>query len=100
MTTLFSKNSNMFDIKNGLLCFFILIVFSCNKSGYTVTPKKDTTATTPPVQVTFPKITYDPIGLDTTKLFDAVPVVNNLAGTNFLEISGVAASRINPGILY
>ena len=100
MTTLFGRNSNMFNIKNGLLCFFILTVFSCNKSGNTVTPKKDTTALTPPVQVNFPKPGYDPVGLDSTKLFNAVPVVHDLARTDLLEISGVAASRINPGILY
>lgn len=100
MTTLFSKNNNLFDIKNGLLCFFIPIVFSCNKSGNTVTPKKDTAATTPPVQVNFPKTTYDPVGLDSTKLFNAIPTVHDLARTDLLEISGVAASRINPGILY
>jgi hypothetical protein len=100
MTTLFSKNSNLFDIKNGLLCFLILTVFSCNKSGNTVTPQKDTTTSKPPAPVVLPKITYDPIGLDTTRLFDAVPVVNDLARTDLLEISGVAASRINPGILY
>lgn len=100
MTTLFSKNNNMFDIKNGLLCFFMLIVFSCNKSENTVSPQKDATVTKPPVQITFPRITYNPIGLDTTKLFDAVPVVHDLARTDLLEMSGVAASRINPGILY
>ena len=100
MATLFGKNSNMFDIKNGLLCFFILTVFSCNKSGNIVTPQKDTVVSKPPVNVSFPKITYNPIGLDTTKLFDAVPIINNLARTDLLEISGVAASRINPGILY
>jgi hypothetical protein len=100
MTALFSRNNNLFDIKNGLLCFFMLTVFSCNKSGNTVTPKKDTTATTPPVQVNFPTTTYDPVGLDSTKLFNTIPTVHDLARTDLLEISGVAASRINPGILY
>jgi len=100
MTTLFSKNSNLFNIKNGLLCFFMLTIFSCNKSVNTVAPQKDTIASKPPVQVNFPKITYNPIGLDTAKLFNAIPVVNDLARTDLLEISGVAASRINPGILY
>lgn len=100
MTTLFSRNSKTFNIKNGLLCFFILTVFSCNKSGNTVTPQRDTTASKPRVQVNFPKITYNPIGLDTTKLFNTIPAVNDLARTDLLELSGVAASRINPGILY
>jgi hypothetical protein len=100
MTTLFGKNTNMFDIKNGLLCFFILTAFSCNKSGNTVTPRKDTTVTGPWEQVNFPKATYNPIGLDTTRLFDAIPVEHDLARTDLVEISGVAASRGNPGILY
>jgi hypothetical protein len=38
---------------------------------------------TPPKQVVFPKTSYNPSGLDTTKLFDPI-----------------AASRTNPGILY
>ncbi|MDO3626874.1 hypothetical protein [Mucilaginibacter sp. BT774] len=100
MTTLFSKSSNCFVIKNGLLCFFLLTVFSCNNSGDTVSPKKDTIANKPPGQVNFPKPTYSPVGLDTTKLFDVIPMVHDLARTDLVEISGVAASRINPGILY
>lgn len=98
MTTLFYMSSNMFNVKNGLLCFFILAVFSCNKSGNTVIPGKDTAVAK--LQVNFPKASYDPIRLDTTKLFNAVPIVNALARTDLVEISGVAASRINPGILY
>lgn len=89
----------MFYIKNGLLCFFVLTVFSCNKSGNAVDPKKDTTTNTA-VQVNFFKPGYNPIGLDTTKLFGPAPVVHDLARTDLVEISGVAASRINPGILY
>jgi hypothetical protein len=50
--------------------------------------------------VVFPKTSYNPSGLDTTKLFNTVPVVNALARQDLLEVSGVAASRINSGILY
>ncbi|WCT10342.1 hypothetical protein [Mucilaginibacter jinjuensis] len=75
--------------------------FSCKKSGQSDTPAKDTIATTvPPVTVNFATPTYDPSALDTTKLFATVPVVHNLARTDLLEISGVAASRVNAGILY
>lgn len=88
----------MFNIRNGLLCFLIFSAFSCNKAGNTVTPLKDTTETRAPVQFTKPG--YNPSGLDTTKLFEAVPVVSDLARTDLLEISGVAASRVNPGTLY
>lgn len=85
--------------KSGLLCILALSIFSCKKSGNTVAPVKDTTVT-PPAQVVFQKPSYNPSALDTTKLFNPIPVVNNLARTDLLEISGVAASRINPGILY
>ncbi|MGZ3821342.1 MAG: hypothetical protein ACXVB6_12170 [Mucilaginibacter sp.] len=77
----------------------ILTIFSCQKPGTVVIPGKDTVVT-PPVQVVYPKTTYDFTALDTTKSFDFIPVVSNLARTDLAEISGVAASRINPGILY
>ena len=83
-----------------MLCFLILSVFSCNKSGNGVIPVKDTAVVTPPGQVVFQKPSYSPTGLDTSKAFNAIPIVNNLARTDLLEISGVAASRINAGILY
>jgi len=53
---------------------------------------------TPTVQ--FFKPSYNPSGLDTTKLFHPIPEVNDLARTDLYEISGIAASRINPGVLY
>lgn len=84
----------------GLLCFLMLITTSCNKSGNPVLPVKDTAVTTKPKQVAFPKTLYNPSALDTTKLFDPTPIVNNLVRQNLIEISGVAASRINPGLLY
>jgi hypothetical protein len=58
-------------------------------------------AAKPPVTpVTFLSPTYDPASLDTTKLFNPVPVTNRLFRTDLVEISGVAASRVNPGLLY
>lgn len=91
---------NTTTLKNGLLCFLIPAIFSCNKSGNSVLPVKDTSVTTPPETIEFPKTSYNPSALDTTKLFNTVPVVSALARQDLLEISGVAASRINPGILY
>jgi len=87
-------------IKNGLLCFLMFTVFSCKKPGNSIAAVTDTIATIHPVQIVFPIPSYNPSGLDTTKLFNAIPVVNNLVRTDLLEISGVAASRVNPGILY
>jgi hypothetical protein len=101
MNNVIFKIATRFNIQNGWLFFYILISVSCNKSGNSVLPVKDIiTAVTPPKQVSFPKTTYNPSALDTTKLFNPVPVVNNLARQDLLEVSGIAASRINPGILY
>ena len=84
-----------------MLCFLIFAAFSCNKSGYTVTGKGYIVTTPPnPREIEFPKTSYNPSGLDTTKLFDKGPIVNALARKDLIEISGVAASRINPGLLY
>ena len=91
----------MRNIKTGLSCFFIIAIVSCKKSGDVTAPVKDTvTSIPPPVQVSFPIPSYNPSGLDTTKLFNSVPVVNDLARKDLLEISGIAASRKNPGTLY
>ncbi|MDB5023206.1 MAG: hypothetical protein JWP78_961 [Mucilaginibacter sp.] len=97
MTTPFS-NTTIF-IKSGLYCFLILSVFSCKKSG-NILSVKDTTVITSPEQTVFPTTSYDPSALDTTKSFNPGPVVNNLSREDLLEISGVAASRVNPGMLY
>ncbi|MEO6849469.1 MAG: hypothetical protein ABI203_05825 [Mucilaginibacter sp.] len=87
--------------KAGLLGFLMLSVFACTKSGNTIIPVLvDSSATTKPKPVVFPKTIYDISNFDTTKLFNAVPVVNHLVGPGLNEISGVVASRINPGILY
>jgi hypothetical protein len=98
ITALFNIDSNMKNIKNGLLCFLILFAFSCKKSGNALSPVKDTSKVTPPI--VFQTTTYNPSALDTTKLFNVIPITNNLSRTDLLEISGVAASRMNPGILY
>jgi hypothetical protein len=87
-------------LKKWLPGFLLLTIFSCKKSGNQAVQIKDTTVVVPVKQVVFKIPSYNPSGLDTTKLFNPVPVVNNLARTDLLEISGVAASRINPGILY
>lgn len=97
--TLFLRNTKMYYLKIGLPGFLILAAFSCKKSGTHTLPVKDSTVTAPK-QVQFIIPSYNPSGLDTTKLFNPVPVVNNLARTDLYEISGVAASRINPGVLY
>jgi len=82
-----------------LLFFIIVCAFSCKKQANNPPVTTDTVVVKPP-PVQFITPSYNPSGLDTTKLFNPVPVVNNLARTDLYEISGVAASRINPGVLY
>ncbi len=99
MTTRFSKNIITSFIKSGLLCFLLLFLSSCKKGSIAGNKSSDTIAVkTQPVVFLTP--TYDPLSLDTTTAFNAAPVVNNLTRTDVVEISGVAASRVNPGILY
>ncbi|WP_299499446.1 hypothetical protein [Mucilaginibacter sp.] len=79
----------------------MLFLFSCKKSGISTIPIKDSTVTIPPpVTVNFLTPGYDPSSLETTQLFNPIPVTNNLFRKDLLEISGVAASRMNAGILY
>lgn len=92
--------TNIISYKSGLLCVFLLLLVSCSKKASVSPLQTDTSKTTAPVQVNFPTPSYNPSELDTTKLFNAVPVVNDLARKDLLEISGVAASRVNAGILY
>ncbi|WP_214070401.1 hypothetical protein [Mucilaginibacter sp. dw_454] len=97
ITPHFSNN----PMKMGLLLFIIFFCFSCKKTQVTTSPNTDTVAAVkPPVTVNFITPSYSPSLLDTCKLFNAIPVTNKLSRTDLLEISGVAASRINPGVLY
>lgn len=84
--------------EKGLLCLFLLLACACKKGAVGI--KSNDTTTTTQQRVVFPRPTYDPSHLDTTKAFNPQPIVNDLARQDFLEISGVAASRINPGVLY
>ena len=99
-TSRFCKNIYISFIKSGMLCLMFFVFFSCKKSGNSLPVKDTTVVVPPPLTVNFLIPSYDPSSLDTTKLFAAIPITNNLARKDLLEISGVAASRINPGILY
>jgi len=88
------------SLLKALFCLLILFNFSCKKQAAATLKPGDTTTTVTPPTVNFFKPSYNPSGLDTTKLFNPVPVVSDLARTDLYEISGVAASRINPGVLY
>jgi hypothetical protein len=90
----------MHYLRNGLLCFLIFTWFSCKKSGISASPIKDSITVGNPAPVVFPTTNYDPASLDTSKIFNPIPVIDQLTRTDLLEISGVAASHTNPGILY
>jgi len=99
MTTRFNENIITSFIKSGLLCFLLSFLFSCKKAGISGnSPADSIPVKTQPVVFSTPG--YDPVTLDTTTAFNSAPVVKNLARTDLVEISGVAASRVNPGILY
>lgn len=101
MTTPFNVNSITKYNKCGLLCFLMIFAAACKKAANTMVATRDTVAIKPPVTpVTFLSPAYDPASLDTTKLFNPVPVTNHLFRTDLVEISGIAASRANPGLLY
>jgi hypothetical protein len=100
ITILFNGTPQMRTIKNGLLCFLMLVLFSCKKSGIALPVKDTAVVIPPPITVKFTVPPYSPSSLDTNRLFNAIPVTNNLVRKDLLEISGVAASRINTGVLY
>jgi len=86
---------------SGLFLFYVIVLVACKKSSQdksATNAAKDTIAA--PVTVNFFTPSYNPSALDTTRLFNKTPVTNNLARKDLLEISGVAASRTNTGILY
>jgi len=83
-----------------LLTFCLMAFTACKKSGSPVNQKTDTSSNNPPPVIQFIKPSYNPSGLDTTKLFNPVPAVNKLQRQDLLELSGIAASRLNPGALY
>jgi len=97
------NNSNLIPlIRSGVLCFLMFTALSCKRTDNSDVPLADSTKTIPPAipVVNFFTPSYDPSSLDTTKLFNQLPSTSDLARTDLLEISGIAASRINAGMLY
>ena len=88
-------------VRSGLFCFMAFVIFSCSKSGVSISNRPDSTAVKSPLPVvSFTTPIYDPSLIDTSQLFNATPTVSNLARMDLVEISGLAASRINAGVLY
>lgn len=93
-----------------LLALVLLVSQGCKKSdtaGNNIpvkeTPPKDTSKTTtppPPVVVNIPSASYSLGDLSKLTLFEEAPVVTNFANQNHRELSGLAASRLNPGLIY
>jgi hypothetical protein len=101
MTTPFKVSRTTNYLKCGLFCFVLLFTGACKKAANTKPAVTDTVVITPPVNpVNFPQPTYDPTAVTAATIFNTTPVVNYLARTDLVEISGVAASRVNPGLLY
>lgn len=72
---------------------------SCSKSSDS---GKDnpTTPEKPTPSENIPSTEYDITLLDYTTLFETQPVVNKIVRQDYNELSGIAASKINKGILY
>jgi hypothetical protein len=83
-----------------LLAGPVILLFNtgCSKSNDVpaappVVPPVNETDTTPSAK-------YDITKLDYTVLFEATPVVNKMLRQDYNELSGVAASKVNAGVLY
>ena len=82
------------------LCIILAFTQSCSKAGGSGNgPVTDTTQVRPPA-VVIPSSTYSLSLLSKTTLFADVPVVNNLVNQTNKELSGLAASHRNSGIIY
>jgi hypothetical protein len=93
----------------GLLAFALLLSQGCSKSdapGNNIPVKDnpgkgDTTKTNPPPPVvSIPSATYSLGDLTKLTLFQDAPTVTALVNQNHNELSGLAASRLNPGLIY
>lgn len=80
----------------------LLALVACSKKSTTATPDppggSDTTVTV--VQDTTPQTKYDITQLESCLLFVTVPVVDTMARQEYNELSGIASSVTNPGVLY
>ena len=79
----------IFSVFTGSLLMFI----SCSKDANDTTPA-------PPEPDKIPATTYDITQLAYCKLFETTPEVSSMQRQDYKELSGIAASRLNPGILY
>ncbi|AYD47052.1 hypothetical protein [Arachidicoccus soli] len=79
-----------------LFIFSIILLTSCSKA----VSKPSQTNTDTISQNSFPKATYDITKLNDCTLFNSIPNIVNMARQDYKEISGVAPSHINKGVLY
>lgn len=90
--------------KSALLPYACLVLLAaCSKSNsntaVTTPTNPDTTVTTIPTDTT-PSTTYNITLLASSTLFAYTPTVTPMKRQDYNELSGVAASRLNAGILY
>lgn len=79
----------------------LLSIASCSKKSESVPtdpPGSDTTVTV--IKDTTPQTKYDVTQLDDCLLFAAPPVVDTMERQEYNELSGIASSIVNPGVLY
>jgi hypothetical protein len=80
----------------------LLSIVACSKKSESVTTDppggSDTTVTV--IKDTTPQTKYDITQLDNCLLFATVPVVDTMDRQEYNELSGIASSVVNPGVLY
>lgn len=89
-------------MKRSLLApvFAMVLCMACSKNTKdTATPGGGTNP--PPVtEDSIPEAKYNITLLDASQAFVATPVVNNMVRQDYNELSGIAASKVNAGVLY
>jgi len=84
------------------LLFIALNIVACSKKSTSVTPGNpggsDTIVTV--VKDTTPQTKYDITQLNSCLLFTAIPIIDTMQRQEYNELSGIASSVTNPGILY
>lgn len=76
-----------------------LIMIGCAKKHQSADPV-DPVVDPPVLPGSYPSTGYDITKLDYNNFFDQVPLVTTMKRQDYNELSGVAASILNPGILY
>lgn len=82
------------------LLFACMLGLNCRKPPEIKSDGNDSTLPGIPAADTVKKGNYDLSQLNRTTAFSSIPIVNNLKRQDLFELSGLASSRTNAGLLY